>query len=392
MASNPTTSLLLVSQDPELIQSTEAALADERQFQLLDETLTASNLFAVIDRSKPKIILLDYQFASQPLNLIDKIVTDYPASAVVAVLPEDKTINSDQIVLSGARAFIRHPYEPGKLVITLKRVLELVARDQARAPQERAQAEKESRHTITVFSPKGGAGTTTIATNLAISLHKTLKEEVLLIDGKHLFGHVALYLNLRTGNSIADLVAHAGSLDKRLVNQVVVKHASGIHVLPSPNQITQAQGIRPENMYKILQVLRNMFPYIIVDGGNHLDENTVTYLDASDKVLLVINPDLASMRDVRLYMEVSNSLSYPRDKTLLLVNLAGRKADVRRNEIEKILKMIVFGTIPADDDLALSSINEGVPILVKKPRHSISKAISKITKDLVKTIQEDEAA
>ncbi len=69
-----------------------------------------------------------------------------------------------------------------------------------------------------------------------------------MIDGKHLFGHIALYYNLRTSNSITNLIAHAGNLDERLIKQVVVRHTSGIHVLPSPNSIIEAQGIKPEDL------------------------------------------------------------------------------------------------------------------------------------------------
>jgi len=90
---------------------------------------------------------------------------------------------------------------------------------------------------------------------------------------------------------------------------------------------------------------------------------------------------------VRQFIEISATLSYPKDKTLLILNLTGRKADVKREEIENILKMKIFGKIPADANLALSSLNEGVPILLKKPHHPISKAFFDITRELVKIIQ-----
>jgi pilus assembly protein CpaE len=237
-------------------------------------------------------------------------------------------------------------------------------------------------NTFAVFSPKGGAGCTTIATNLAIGLHKTLNEDVLLIDGKHLFGHVALYLNLLTGNSITDLIAHVGMLDHQLINQVVVRHKSGIHVLPSPNTVEGANGIRPEDLFSVLQSLQDAFPNIIIDAGNHLDENTVTYLDASDKILFVLNPDLASMRDAKQFIEVSANLSYPKEKILFVLNLIGRKEEIKREEIENILKMKIFGKIPIDEDIALSSVNDGVPIIVKKNRHPISKAIFDLVDEL----------
>lgn len=387
MPTNTTpTSILLVSQDQAIIDATRSALADDDNLSLIDQAVTTGNLFSVITRTRPDVILLDFAFQKQPFNLLDKLTAEFPKAAVVAILSEAEMSQSDRVVLSGARAFIKFPYHPGMLPVTVKRVVELKERNHFH-PDEETPGEKPEkvRRTYTVFSPKGGAGTTTIATNLAISLHNTLKEDVLLIDGKHLFGHVALYLNLRTANSITDLIAHAGMLDQRLIEQVVVKHTSGIHVLPSPNSIAQAQGVRPEDLFKVIQSLQSVYANIVIDGGNHLNENTVTYMDASDKILLVFNPDLASMRDVGLFMEIASSLSYPKEKTLLIVNLAGRKADVKSNEMESILKIEIFGTIPADDELALSSLNEGVPILLKKPHHRISKAYNKITKELLNT-------
>jgi pilus assembly protein CpaE len=186
---------------------------------------------------------------------------------------------------------------------------------------------------------------------------------------------------------MTDLIAHAGNLDERLIKQVVIKHTSGIYVLPSPNLITEAQGIKPDELFKVIKSLQMVFPNIIIDGGNTLNENTVTYMDSSNKILLVLNPDIASMRDARQFMEIATTLAYPKDKISLILNLTGRKADVKREDIEKILKMNIFGVIPSDGNLALSSLNEGIPILLKKPRHPISKAFVDITKELIKLLQ-----
>ena len=389
---NPPATILVVSKNLEIIEATRSSLANESHLQLLEQHVTTKDLFSIINKAKPDIILLDSHFQDNPMGLVENMVSNFPESAVVAVLSQDELAQSDMIILSGARAFIIYPYQEGKLAHTLNRVVELTSRVQPSAteksaPEEGQQAERTDNRTITVFSPKGGTGTTTIATNLAICLHKAAKEQVLLIDGKHLFGHVSLYLNLRSGNSINDLITHASMLDQQLIDQVAVKHSSGINVLPSPNKISLAQDIRPDALFNVLQVLKAVYPYIVIDGGNHLDENTVTYLDSSDKILLALNPNLASMRDVRIFLEISDSLSYPRDKSLLLVNLAGHKAEIRHNEIEKIIKLPIFGTISADENLALSSLNDGVPILLKKPHHRISREYKKITKNLLKTFQ-----
>jgi len=382
------TTILLISKNQSIIESTRLTLAEEEHLELVQTDVTPGNLFSVIEENRPNVILLDFNFQSTVFNLMDRIVSEYPKTALVAVISETEKVDLDLVILSGARAFVQYPYQPGKLVVTIKRVVELRERNHiTSAGEPQAEPEIKPKFVATVFSPKGGAGTTTIATNLAISLQKQLDEDVLLIDGKHLFGHVALYLNLRTANSITDLIPHVGMLDQRLLDQVIIKHASGIHVLPGPNSISTAQGIKPEDQFKVLQRLQEVFPNIIIDGGNHLDENTVTYLDSSDKILLVLNPDLASMRDVRQFLEIASTLSYPEEKILLILNMAGRRADVKLREIEDILKMDVFGKIPADEEIALSSLNEGIPILMKKPRHAISRAYKQITKELVKIMQ-----
>jgi pilus assembly protein CpaE len=379
--------IFLISKNPFIIESTRIALKPLEFLILIDKDMTSLDPLPIIAETQPDVILFDFEFQNHPLDLLEKIVSEYPGFAVIAILPESEMVNSDRVILSGGRAFIQYPYQTNNLIVIIKRVLELTVRKEdflIRIPD--TDVNLKPRNTFTVFSPKGGAGTSTIATNLAISLHKTLKEDVLLIDGKHQFGHVALYLNLHTGNSIIDLLTH-GLLDTRLIKQVVIRHISGIDVLPSPNSLIEAQGIRPENLFKLIQSLQQVFPNIIIDAGNNLNENTVTYMDSSDKILLVLNPSLASMRDVRQFMEISNTLSYPKDKSLLILNQTGRKADVRKEEIEKILKMKIFGMIPADENLALSSLNEGVPILIKSPHNPISKAFNNITAELLKIIQ-----
>jgi pilus assembly protein CpaE len=381
--------VLLISIDEKLITAVREQLQSEKHIQLLTIPEKTDEIIPFIAEKQPQIILLDHGYYQQKtVDRIDQITSEFTTSPLVAILPEAEVGKSERVILAGARAFILYPFKSDNLLVSIRRVLELTGRNQGVvAPESVFEPDQKPRNTFTVFSPKGGAGSTTVATNLAIMLHKTLKEDVLLIDGKHIFGHVSLYMNLRTGNSLTDLISHVGMLDQRLIKQVVVRHISGVYVLPSPTSIIEAQGIRPDDLFKIMQAMQNVFPNIIIDGGNNLNDNTVTYMDSSDKVLLVLNPDLASLRDVTQFMEVAKTLSYPPEKVLLILNLTGHKADVKREEIEQILKMKIFGKIPADENLALSCINEGVPIVLKSPNHMVSKAYAEIARDLAKVIQ-----
>ncbi len=266
---NESTTILLVSKNSSVIAASRKALAKENSLKLLEKKPTPENLFELLTEIVPDVVLLDFEFQDKPIELLQKIASHSSQSPVVAILPESGLALSDQALLAGAAHVVPYPYQSDKLVSTIKETLKSGKSAQTQNAETPVQdAQHQAQKIYTIFSPKGGVGTTTIAVNLAISLHRSLKKDTLLIDGKNLFGHVPLYCNIRTGNSINDLIAHAGMLDERLIKQVAVRHTSGIHVLPGPNSITEAQGIRPDNLYKVLLSLQQVFPTIIIDGGN----------------------------------------------------------------------------------------------------------------------------
>ena len=385
---NPSTIILLVSNNQDLIETTRTNLALSEYNDLIVRNGNREELAEIIDEKQPKLILVDFDFDPEPIKFIQEAITAYPQIAFVPILTEAHMANADQIMLTEARVFVKYPYQQDALTLTVQRAMDYKQSEQTnRQSAPTTEVPAKHGHVFTVFSPKGGAGTTTFAVNLAISLHQQVKEDVLLIDGKMLFGHVPLHLNLRTGNSMTDLIPHLGMLDQKLIRQVVVQHVSGIYVLPSPMSIIDGQGVRPEELFHLLQALQLEFPHIIVDAGSHLDEISVTFMDASNKIMLVANPNIAALRDARQFMEVATSLSYPMDKIMLILYGAGKRLDIKQEEIENILKMKVFGIIPADGDQMRKSLNEGVPIVIMKPNCPISRAYKGVAKTLVKTFK-----
>jgi len=384
---NGKSNVLIVSDNQALVEDLSSALKDEKDFNIQEHLNGKTEIGATIAKTQPEIVLLDFNLKGEATyELVDKLASQFPAIAVVVILPESDVHHSDKVILSGARAFILHPFTKKNLMTSLRRVVELLKRN---FPNLISQdlgiaAPVKPKNTFTVFSPKGGTGCTSVAVNLAVGLRQIIKESLLLLDGKHLFGHVAMMLNLRTANSITDLISHAGMLDQQLINQVVVDHVSGVKVLPNPSVIAEAQGIRPEDLFKVITELQSTFSVIIIDGGNYLNENTVTYMDASERVILVVNPNLASIRDTRQFMEVARSLSYPPEKIMLVLNNTGHKPDIHKDEVEKILKASMVCEIPSDESFAINSINEGVPMIIKNPRHPVSKAFQ-VLAGVVKT-------
>lgn len=375
-----------ISSDEKLLDSIKAILDKEDGYFSIETKELNDDLMENIDKLKPTCILLDYLTpVANPLDLIDSLSLQFPEIMTVVMLPEEKIADANNIILAGARAFITQPFDGKKLLATLGRIRELYHRNQQLKTGTTAAAlPMSSRGTFVVFSPKGGVGCSTVAINLAIALKNELKQEVLLMDGKLIFGDLDIMLNLKIQNSISDFVPHIGSLDESLIRDIVSEHVSGLKVLPAPINPIAAQGIHPEELHRIITSVQNIYPYIVIDSGNFLNDNAVTLMDASHRILLVINPDIACLRDASRFLDICHTtLSFPREKFLVVINQHDQREGLSRDDIERSLQLKVFATLPWDPRISMQSINRGVPVVLQKQNNlPLRKAYQTLAKNL----------
>jgi pilus assembly protein CpaE len=366
-------------------QQITEALSSQTEFVLVDILSSKEMLARQIRAAEPDIILIDSQLESEStMDIIDDLALQFPNSSVVAILPTNDPLVAQQVMLAGARAFLIAPFSQINLVSTLRRVSELEGRRQQTKTYVPSSVPESTRplHSVTVYSPRGGTGVTTIATNTAIALAEETGKRVLLFEGKVFFGHLEVMLNLRVQNTLSDLIPHATNLDEGLVRDVVTPHPSGIHVLLAPSNIQIAQGIRAEDMYNILMGVSRLYDYVVVDAGGPLNDISVTLMDATDRILLVTTPDLASLHDTSRFLQLSRSLSYPSDKILMILNRSGMEGEVKLKDIESVLHHQVYHQIANDSAVALRSINRGIPFLVYYPRSHASRSIQHLARNL----------
>lgn len=342
-----------------------------------------------IERLEPDYILLDYLTPGvHPVDIIDSVSLQFPGVVIIVILPEDQVADANRVIMAGARAFIVQPFNQNQLLTVLGRLKELQQRSQqAKQPTSSESELAAHRGTFVIFSPKGGVGCSSVAVNLSAALMEELKQEVLLIDGKLLFGDLDIMLNLRTQNTISDLIPHVGALDESLIRDVVMEHVSGLKVLPAPSNPTVAHGIHPEELHLTLNGLQNVFPHIVVDSGNFLNDNAVTFMDACHKIILVISPDIACLRDASRFFEICRtSLSFPKEKILVVVNQYDQKDGLSLSDIERTLQVKVFATLPWDRKVSMQSINRGVPVVLQPQNSSLRKAFQTFAKSLASVI------
>ena len=362
------------------------ACESQSDIQLVKTINSLDKLNKEIRAAEPDIILIGPRVIGQgSLDVIDDIVMQFPELPLIAILEENDPTRAQQVMLAGARAFIADPFTQVNLLSTLRRVRDLEARRSKSQSPEAVQVAEVVRplRTFAVFSPRGGVGVSTVAANMAIELRAESGETVLLVDGKLFFGHLDVMLNIRARNTIADLVPHANLLDPGLIGDVVVAHASGIDVLLSPNDVQIAQGMRAEDIYNIINGIKRAYGYVVIDAGSALTENTVTMMDAADRILLVTTPDLVALHDASRFIQISRSLSYPPDKTLIVLNRANLNGGVKPRDIETALRHEVFAQIPDDGANVLRSLNRGIPLVMQYPRSPATQAIQRLAGSVV---------
>jgi len=274
----------------------------------------------------------------------------------------------------------------------VKRVYEreIVRREQVAAttsPPTGAQAaagdDADDHQVIAVFSPKGGAGRTTIATNLALALSRETGRRVALVDANLQFGDVGVLLNLNPKNrSVIDAVEH-GEPDGDIIESVMIDHSTGIRVMLAPPTPEGADLVTPAYLRKIVDQLRTTHDYVIVDVPSGLNDHTLTVLDAADQILIISALEITTIKNVRLFLEVADQLEYDRSKLRLVINRSDSAQGIRIGDVEASIRRPIDGTIVSDGRLAVLAVNRGVPFVVSHPEANLSRDVVKLAHTLV---------
>jgi pilus assembly protein CpaE len=212
---------------------------------------------------------------------------------------------------------------------------------------------------ITVFSNKGGNGTTTIASNLADALVSGHGKRVVLVDLVLSNGDVTMFFNAAPNYTILDLARNTQKADPEYLQSLLVQHASGVHILADPPRIEDAEQISADQVKEMLSALRASFDLVIVDTPHQFDEKTLTALEMSDTVLLVTLLNLPSLKNTQRSIELFARLGFLDERVKLVLSRYLPNEEISRESIEGIMNLPVFHAVPNDYPTVLSSINRG---------------------------------
>jgi len=348
-------------------------------------------------RLEPDIVLMDINMPGiDGIAATTRITGRLANTAVIMMSVQNEPDYLRRSMMAGAREFLAKPFSLDELIESIRHVHQLSMTNRRvvvdPGPAHHATpGRKRKAQVFSVFSLKGGVGRSTLAANLAVAIRNQHPDkEVALLDGNLLHGDLGVILNATENKTIADIMRNFQTLDRDLVTDILVTHSSGVKILLAPPDAQTGEQVTGQHMSQILGQMLNMFDYIICDTRPSFDEVSLTLLDHSDRILLMLTLELTAIKGAKQYLELSDLLGYDSERISLVLNRATVQAGIPVADVGASLKGEMISKLPDDPMLVLRAINEGVPFVQSAPSSALAIEVSKLATWLTKSDQEDE--
>lgn len=310
----------------------------------------------------------------EALALCDSLRTTHPTVSAVLVRDELTTDVLTAAMQAGARDVIPSG-SPDAVSAAVTRAYQLFVA--LRGPGGASHTGK----IITVWSPKGGVGKTTMSVNLGLALTEGGARKVCLVDLDLAFGDVAITMQLFPTHSIEHAIGSENSLDADLLEGLLTRHEDSMMILAAPSHPDVRDRVTATLVSQVLRTLKETFDYVVVDTAPAFDEQTLTALDETDEIVIVATLDVPTLKNVKVALETLDMLNIAPDRRHLLLNRADDEVGISPDRVEGILGMTPAARVATSLEIAAST-NSGQPIVSKNPYHPTSTAIIALASQL----------
>ena len=368
--------VLIVDDDAETRENIRKLLQFESNIEVVGTAKSGREAIQLSQEITPDVVLMDINMPDMDgIAATEEIRKKAPSTQVVILSIQGDQNYMRRAMLVGARDFLTKPPMPDELTSAIRRAGAMAREERDKRAQTYAApagggtqplggARMTPGKIIMVYSPKGGSGCTTLAVNLALALHND-ETRAMLVDANMQFGDVAVFMNEQGKNTILDLAPRADELDPDIVEEVMIKHAaSGLHILAGPTRPENAEKVTAAQFTKVLQYLRQLYAYVVVDTCSYLNDITLAVLDVSDVIVLVTTQDVPSIKNGRLFLDLMATMGVPVDKVAFVMNRYDKRIAITPEKVAENLKQEVVAVIPLDERVVIPSVNRGVPFVL----------------------------
>ena len=339
-----------------------------------------ARVFAQLEHcTTPRVVVLDS--GAEPevaLELAAHFDAQCPTISVILVSEP-----APEVARAAMRAGVRDIMHPTAGISDIRQVIDhayqaamdravLLDRTNGTQPDENTSA--TTGRVITIVSPKGGVGKTTIATNLAVGLARTAPHSTVLVDLDIQFGDVASALDLEPEYSLPDTVHGPASRDAMVLKTFLTQHDTGLYVICGPRTPADADGISGQNVSQLLKVLASEFRYVVVDTAPGLSDHTLAAVDLTTDLVLLTSLDVPGVRGLRKELDALHQLGLVPDSRYVVLNFADSKAGLTIADVEATIGTRVDVRLPRSKAVP-ASVNQGLPLLQSGGRDPMTKQL-----------------
>ena len=320
------------------------------------------------DNRKPDLLIYELgKEAEKDIAMIQSLLDKNVVGEVFLTCetPEPKILM--QAIRIGVNEFFPQPIESAEV----EKALELF---KTRRNESMPVAACKNGHIITVFGSKGGVGTTTVAVNLAVEMvQQDNPMSVALIDMNTLFGEIPLFLEVSPKFHWGEITKNIDRLDNTFLTNVLTRHHTGLHILPSPAYLNGHIRPTPDTISRLLGLMKGMFDYVIIDGGQSTDDTVLRVVELSDTLLLITILSLPCLTNSNKLIKSFVELGYLRkDQIKVVVNRYLKKSEISLNDAKAGIGEDLSWIIPNDYRTTMSAINQGKPLSKIAPKAPIT--------------------
>jgi pilus assembly protein CpaE len=374
--------VLLITDDPALPRLVQSVVRGAGHEML--NPMSGANALAHWHDAKPDVLVVDGMAGGNSgVAFVEEMRRAESTSAHVPVLVVGQSADVEAKISAfraGADDYLPKPLNPAELQ---GRINGLLARLQPAEHMNQTTGGK----VIAWYGAKGGVGTTTLAINSAIAMHREMEPPVVLVDAALQLGDHRVFLDLGSDkHSIVD-ACDGPVIDPENLASCLVRHTSGVDLLLAPLRPESADRVSLEHhhMQQIVETLRQSHDLVVVDLDKKFDDHTLDVIGLADVLVMVLTADLACLKNMRLLLGTLEQVGVRQDKVQLVLNRSNAHTGISVEAVERVLPQRITYQVVNDYRTAISSLNSGTPFMVNRPESPIAKGVVKLARGLTES-------
>lgn len=349
---------------------------------VLEDFSDYTDIYDTLCTDDKSILVVDVSDGlEEKLNFILKVSNNIRSTRVLALSDNPSVDLIVKVMRAGAKDFLPLPLIKSEFLDIVDRInksLYCVPKNGSKCK------------IISVFSNKGGIGKTSIATNLALELAQISKEKVALIDLNFQLGDITTFMELKPSFDISYMLQNLDRInDEFLLSTLERYKQTNLFVLADPPYFKQADDIKPVQIVKLFNILKETFSYIVVDAEASFDAKNIAALTESDLIFLVTVANLPALRNSQRCLELFDKLGFDKNKIQILPNRYMENDEISEEDVENVIGRKIYWKIPNNYFTMMSAINKGIPVCVLNPNSNVANCYKNLAINLTDNIYRD---